>query len=438
MFISSFLLFLFLMPFQTVYLIREVFVSGEKWQYGTIGIYLSDFLLVAIFFFFIRRYSFKNFKCPSFCLFSLFLLILWSFVSIFFANDIWLALSSFLALFFASTLFLITQSLTGKHIKKIIFVLILSGVVQSGIGIAQFLSQKSINTSFFGMSSHIAYEAGSSVLKIDSGRFLRAYGTFSHPNILGLYLAVILILCIAYYVFGSIFEKTGQKIVERIILLSSIVTLLLGLIVTFSRSAWIGFFFGMMVIGMRVWFRKDFWMYIRFLKVLIVCIASIIVFGSILFQQIFPRFDMATIEKEGSITERIQSLYDARTLIGTENIFLFGTGIGNFTARMHILQPQRPFWNIQPAHNVFVLIMVELGVIGCIFFLFLLSSLWIHIVRSFKNIDDISIVFFCAIFTIVPSLLLDHFLWSSHFGILFLFFLFGMVSRQYAIERSST
>ncbi|NTW75824.1 MAG: hypothetical protein HGB34_02885, partial [Candidatus Moranbacteria bacterium] len=40
-----FLSFLFLLPFQTIYLLREPIIGGEKWQYGTIGIYLSSVIL---------------------------------------------------------------------------------------------------------------------------------------------------------------------------------------------------------------------------------------------------------------------------------------------------------------------------------------------------------------------------------------------------------
>ncbi len=42
------LLFFFLLPLQTVYLLREPMIGGEKWQYGTLGIYVTDILLVLI------------------------------------------------------------------------------------------------------------------------------------------------------------------------------------------------------------------------------------------------------------------------------------------------------------------------------------------------------------------------------------------------------
>jgi len=445
---TAFLFFLFLLPFQTVYLLREPFIEGVKWQYGTIGIYISDLLLVSIFISFIvqkffQKYTNKDWEnivlnfVPSpahpvsIILYqsSLILLVTWSFFSIFWAGETWLALSTSFVLLLATGLFFFVRALPREYIKRIVFVLLFSGVVQSGIGIAQFLYQQSIDSSLFGMSSHVAYEAGSSVLKIDSGRFLRAYGTFSHPNILGLYLGVILVLGASYYVFLSTFEKTFRKARERMFLLASLLVIFLGLILTFSRSAWLGVLFGIMVISVGIFLQKEKGVRMRFLKILFVFLLASLVFGTLLSQQIFPRFDAITIDREGSITERVQSLHDAGIIIGEGNILL-GTGIGNFTAQMIHFQPERPVWSIQPAHNVFVLILAELGVVGCMLFLFFLFSVVMYIFTSLKDIDHTSLFFTCALMTIIPSLFLDHFLWSSHFGLLFLFFLFGMVSRR--------
>lgn len=44
----SFVFFVLLLPLQTVYLLREPMIGGEKWQYGTIGVYATDLLIVWI------------------------------------------------------------------------------------------------------------------------------------------------------------------------------------------------------------------------------------------------------------------------------------------------------------------------------------------------------------------------------------------------------
>jgi len=38
-------LFLFLLPWPTIYIIQEKFVNGYKWEYGTIGFYATEIIL---------------------------------------------------------------------------------------------------------------------------------------------------------------------------------------------------------------------------------------------------------------------------------------------------------------------------------------------------------------------------------------------------------
>ncbi|MDD3964968.1 MAG: O-antigen ligase family protein, partial [Candidatus Moranbacteria bacterium] len=453
---TFFLFFLFLIPLQTIFFLREPFIGGEKWQYGTIGLYGTDILLLFLIILSATAYWKRNIDLrfmiykwrPSFqflilkskiknhiseTLLGMFLL--WVGLSIFWAGDQILALYFFVKLLLAVGLFAFVRS-REIDVKKIVWVLILLGVLQSGIGIAQFLGQKSIESSILGMSSYDAYQAGSSVLKIDSGRFLRAYGTFPHPNMLGGFLGVILVLGIAYYVLFIRYVRSWGMARDILFLLTSIIVIFLGLLLTFSRSAWLGVGVGIFVLGIVVFLQKEWDVRIRFFKILIALGLAVTVFGSLLSEQILPRFDTVTIEREGSVTERVQSFRDASVVIGEGNVLL-GTGAGNFTARMISLQPERPIWSIQPVHNVFVLVFTELGLVGFVLFLFFLFSLIknfiagldLRLQRASKSLDsrllgdDTSenliikkenILFGIALLVLIPSLFLDHFLWSSH------------------------
>jgi O-antigen ligase len=152
-----------------------------------------------------------------------------------------------------------------------------------------------------------------------------------------------------------------------------------------------------------------------------------IVFVSVLHAQIFPRFDRTTIEYEGSVSERVQSLYDAKTVMDATSLF-FGTGAGNFTERLLWLEGERPVWTLQPVHNVVVLILAEIGVIGLfLWFVFLGTILlsWKKYLTSLGK-GHIRSIFVLALLVLLPSLLLDHWLWSSHFGIFFSFLLLGL------------
>jgi O-antigen ligase len=306
---------------------------------------------------------------------SLNFLVSWSALSILWAGDRELAAYTFVKLLLAVGVFFLAKSWTDLDRKKVVFVLMAAAVLQSGIGIAQFLSQQSISSSLLGMGEHDAFVAGSSVLKIDSGRFLRAYGTFPHPNVLGGFLGVILMLGISY----SLFRIEERKRNQEIAFLVGLVVILLGLILTFSRVAWLGVAFGVIALAIHINFsnvtreqRSRF--RVTFFQMVGVLGMAGVVFVGILHEQVFPRFDMATIEHEGSVSDRIVSLEDAWTLIN-EHPFI-GVGAGNSTAAVVKGDERgikgemslRPVWSIQPAHNVFILILSELGLVGLVLF----------------------------------------------------------------------
>ena len=425
-----FLIFIFLLPLQTVYLLREPFVGGVKWEYGIVAVYGIDLLLVCILFListsWLRsiKYQVLSIKYGGTEI-LLILLAAWVGVSVFWAPDQILALYFFVKLLLAIGLFFVVRG-TEIDMKKVVFVLLVAGVIQSGIGVAQFLYQYSPGSSILGMSAHEASQAGSSVLKIDSGRFLRAYGTFSHPNILGGFLGAILVFCISYYVFCMRYKKSWSTFFEILFLLGGLIIVFLGLTLTFSRAAWLGVLLGIIVIGFHAFRQDDSWIRRRFLKIVFALGLASLVFGSILQEQIFPRFDTATIEREGSVSERMVSLKDAQPLI-EENPFV-GVGAGNFTAaiiekgeRGVMGEMGRPVWSIQPAHNIFILICAELGLTGLLLFIGFLFSV---LKPAINNPQSVILI------TILPSLFLDHFLWTSHFGLLFFFLLLGLTSRR--------
>ena len=466
-------LFLFVLPLQTIYFLREPFVGGVKWEYGVIGIYAIDLLLlVCVMWFLTEAFFFKKYQIPNikYQISDLILLVFlfWAGVSIFWASDQMLASYFFMKLLLASGLFFVVR-LIEVDMKKVVFVLLVAGVLQSGIGIAQFLSQQSIDSSMLGMSAYDASTAGSSVLKIDSGRFLRAYGTFPHPNILGGFLGVILVLCISYYVFCIKYERSWKCVTEIVTILSGMLIIFLGLILTFSRTAWMGVVLGIATLAIYSNFsnvtreqRSRF--RVTFFQVLGVLVMAGVVFVGILHEQIFPRFDTKAIEREGSVSERIISLQDAERLIAEHPII--GVGGGDFTTaiiekgEMGIMGERgetgsRPVWSIQPAHNVFVLILSELGIVGLVLFVLFLVSLFKSVIPAYEpgsrkaiqeswipgqaRDDNLSDSFFKkengpmligALLTLIPSLFLDHWLWSSHFGLLFLFLLLGFATRR--------
>ncbi len=444
--------FVGLLPLQTVYLLREVFIGGEKWQYGTIAIYGTDILLLLLAIIFLvtpdllSRFRVKLGMVEK----ILMVFVLWAGLSILWAPDQMLAGYFVVKLSLAVGVFLMVKSLDEKESKVVVLLLVLGAALESALGVWQFLLQSTFVSTLLGMSAHEAGQAGTSVLKLGDGRWLRAYGTLPHPNILGGFLGAVFVLGIGYLArFGrdgmrtvlmsrAELRESGVSLWDRFmdtVRMSGITLagamILLGLLLTFSRSAWLGATMGIVVYG--AWSIKYHVWGGRYLRVLGVLAVVLAVFTSVLYEQIFPRFDSTVIAAEGSVSERVQSLWDAERVIGEGNILL-GTGVGNFTAEMMRLQSDRPVWSIQPAHNVFVLIFAELGLVGFVLFVLFLVVVIKSCIPGHPPAggrDDKNIVFLGVLVTLLPSLFLDHWLWTSHFGLFFLFILLGLSVRKY-------
>lgn len=449
-----FLFFLFLLPFQTEFLLREPMIGKEKWQYGTIGMYLSSLMLVfAIISAAIESGErFRRIRIVERMRFIrrkrsgdvfLFVFILWAGLSIVLEQDRALAAYGFLTMLLAVGAFIMVQVMVrrGKG-DRIVTVLIVSAMIQALIGIWQFLSQETFTSTLLGTSAHPIWQAGTSVLKNGTGRFLRAYGTFPHPNVYGLFLAVSLLLVIM-----RIIDMCGKPIAanawKRTAHIAAIPILSFGLIVSYSRLAWAGCTFGILAFGIHL-FRNSFrchpgldWKSIdsgprtgmtrRY--VFAICatvIVSVSVFAGMMHETIFPRFDGAVIFQEGSVTDRMTTYRDAIRVIRDSPFS--GAGMWNSTAELIRLDPGRPVWDIQPAHDVPLLILTELGILGL---LLAVPFVVLIISDSIKKKNTATIAMFLVL---LPSLLLDHFLWTSSFGLLFLFVLFGMSAESESDE----
>lgn len=480
-------LFVFLIPFQTVLLLREPIIGGEKWQYGTIGVYVTDILLfIALLFFVFESLQLSAMRLPRFrrlklamtknwqnWLFLFF--FLWAGFSIFWASDRLLAGYMFVKLLLAGGVFFLAWRMirAGKE-RWIALAIIVAVLLQAIIGIGQFVTQETFSSTLLGTSTHESWQAGTSVLKNESGRWLRAYGTLPHPNMYGLFLAVGLLFVLSELTRSSYgngseqgrshkspliplsergseigssrptvstpltFSKgstrySGGGISSLVrgkmhLLLASIPLLLLGLVLSFSRLAWMGFVFGLLVLVVyRIWRggRRDR----RLLLVPIsVLFFSGAIFTGLLHETVFPRFDSAVVTHERSVVDRISTYREGREIV--RKYPWLGVGAGNYTAELIRAYPDRPVWSIQPAHDVPLLVLTELGIPGFILFLLLGASI---LVRALRRKNTLALVMFLAL---LPSLLLDHFLWTSHFGIVLLILLLGYTFSSQNMENA--
>jgi lysylphosphatidylglycerol synthetase-like protein (DUF2156 family) len=179
-----------------------------------------------------------------------------------------------------------------------------------------------------------------------------------------------------------------------------------ALFFTFSRSAWFAAIVWILVssvFGLRTSVK---WIAYR--------LSLIAMLTALFFPLVQSRLAGETVPELRSRTERISGYSEAIALWRTHP--LVGIGVGNYTIWERAAFPNRAPWEYQPAHNVPLLFLAELGVIG------VLLALWI-LADGFRILTPQH----AMLIALLPLLLLDHYLWSSYVGLL-LFSLFFIPS----------
>ncbi|MEA2065037.1 MAG: O-antigen ligase family protein [Patescibacteria group bacterium] len=424
--------FVFLLPWQTSYKLREVFINGAKWEYGTICFYAIDILLIVLFILFVisnRRLRIKeNYKKTlkdkkKLYFFILILsLVVFSFLSIFWSTDKILALYSVVKIAEAIALFFLLLNVRFSW-QKMFIAFIVAAVIQSGLSLWQFFQQATFASSWLGMSFYDAQELGVSVVQTPLRRWLRAYGSFQHPNILGGYLAISLVLTTGLYL--KIQNKIQQNYKILLIRLSLLLVYCLqfsALLVSFSRSAWIAIAFSLSSIFLLAIIKKQKEEILNLIKIFIISAGIIGIFFTVFQEPFLARVKIRGRLETKSVEERINYTTEAKNLI-KEN-WLVGAGIGNYTLASYYKTGKKyPAWHFQPVHNVYLLVLAELGIIGfLLFFAILISAV------RFLNFKKINFTFFTFLSLLIIAFF-DHWLWSLHFGILFFWLILSIMVK---------
>lgn len=421
-----FYLFIFALPWQTIYFLREPFMDGEKWHYGVIGIYLNSFFLVVwiILELFLQRKNLVETFSEDRKIFCL-TIVYWMVIGI----SVLQAINKMLSIYFwiVVTVGLISFWLLKKsniNIEKIILVFAFTATVQGIFALSQFYFQDTFSNKWLGLEKHEIWQGGTAVIENSNGRWLRAYGSFSHPNILGGYLFLAFILVLGGYLY---FAKNKK---ERIFLLTLLIIIFTGLIVSFSRSSWLTFVLINLFLLFYFLIKKEF----NYLKKVSIVYIFLLLFFSFFFslnKDLFlTRVKMENRLEQQSILERTVLINESKDVI-KEN-WLLGVGLGNYTlfSYQNDLE-QRPIWQHQPVHNIYLLIWSELGIFGFLIFGFLIS------VVIFKNVNflkieknNYKIFLLLNLFGLLIIGLFDHWIYSFYFGIIIFWILFGFLYKD--------
>ena len=317
---------------------------------------------------------------------------------------------------------------TKLKIKKdlpLILVLLSIGVAfESILAIAQFIQKSSLGGPlwFLGERMFSGQTPGIANANIDGRLILRPYATFSHPNVLAGYL----VIAMTFLLFDF------KKIFSGVILVLGTIALLL----TLSRVA-IVLWAVIAVLWLTAYFKKK---RVIGLLVVLVCI------GSILLTPLSSRFTSLVDSDRETITRRQELNMAAVEMFKKSPVV--GVGLNNFLVNLPEYQkptsgPARnalhsnaggPLW-MQPAHNIYLLILAETGIVGFVFFLWFLRKTYIMIkdkgLRIKKKNKKVSLIVYHSSFIIVLALgFFDHYLFTQQQGQLLLALTAGLLWCQ--------
>ncbi len=415
-------LFLFFLPWQAKLILRP----GET-TYSEISLYISHILLLLILFLFLwlrlKEKSRDDENHPL--VYSLIALDVFIFISIFFASDQILAADRYFIILTGFSLFFIIRFGTAPRnyqdplFNKLALIhSFLAGIfIQSVLGIYQFLTQTTFAYKFLGIAAHNPATLGTAVIETANGRWLRAYGGLDHPNILGGVITISLIFY-AYFLARKKILSTKKQIWSSVFLFVSYFISLYALFFTFSRSAWLALLVGFAVLLLIFIINKDKWILGRFNALMFFSAVLISIVILPYRELLMVRLDMQTRLEQKSITERQAYLIQAREIL--QKKFLTGVGVGNYSVAVALADNnKKPAWDYQPVHNTFLLLWTESGLFAFLSFLAFLFFL----IKSGRR----ETFAWAILAPIIILMLLDHWLISLPFGVLFLFLIFGLI-----------
>ncbi len=437
----SMLLFLFLLPWQTRYIWKYGQLNGGYWEYGTGSLYATEILLwIILIVFFIQNFLNKEVWVGLFKKKNIFSLVFAGFLAVVGSsvvlsenfgvsyNYIFHILEgmAIMTVLFRSGQSVIPSeprgdegstpiintdrdsplgaSRTSRKVRNdnYLFALWLGAVVQGALAIYQFLTQHVFASKWLGMAAQESYNLGPSVIQFADERWLRAYGSFGSPNSLGIYLAVL-------FVLGFILYFKTQLPRHKILISVGQLFILSGLLLSFSRGAWLAAMVGLVSLAVVLFFKqKEF---LRdFIKQIIFAVA-VIVFWVVIFYPVFSaRFNLQNRLEATSVSERRGQYSESLSFI--KNNPFFGVGPGVYTFALAKKYPELASWQLQPIHNIYLLILVEMGLVGMLV-LFVLVANFVRII--IKN----NLIYLPVLASLFMLGIFDHWLVSMFTGIVF-------------------
>ncbi len=392
---------LFLLPWQTAYIVDSV---RNSTQYGVVSFTLLDGVVALLCIVFVIRTAmgrvYKTSAWRKTSILSAMLLVLFALLSTRWSSE---PLIAFLGSVRLGEALIVCGLLIYYRAHSTMFMasLMVSATLQSGIALWQFFLQVSPASSWLGMSYHSGQQLGDAVVEVFDQRWLRAYGSMPHPNILAAFVSC------ALFAASSLVNRIPTKRIFFIFLAGWIICNA-GLFFTFSREVWLG-----TLVGIAVLFvvrRPRFVSFHRITPPMMLGLTTVVIWISLsvaYWEPLSARLGVGGWQRleQKSINERLASFNDGFSLIKQSPLL----GVGMHQSTFALKERSYP----QPPHNIFLLVASEIGTIGLALFLALMCSVIVCVRRAQNTRMPIFLGAFCMIGI---AGLFDHFFWSVQSG----------------------
>lgn len=293
-------------------------------------------------------------------------------------------------------------------------VIVFAGGIASIIGIFQFLIQQSIGSWLYvlGERSFTAYTPGIARFVLEDNVLLRPYATFPHPNVFAFFLYTTLVVAIIVLVKYS--RSVSSRYVIPILALITI-----ALFLTFSR---------IVILSTVVTFAPVlFYLASKYLQrrytVVIISVGLLLLFGTYFGTRLFDVDDL--VRDLQWRNELIDITFEiVRSQAGQ------GVGILNFFYHEAFLQRYYSPIFLQPVHNVYLLILTEVGILGFFVVVVCVTSLVYRVWNQFRRYPKKRLIYgilLSASLTVIAVGMFDHYLMTLQQGRLVGAFLLGFI-----------
>jgi O-antigen ligase len=261
------------------------------------------------------------------------------------------------------------------------------------------------------------HQAGAAVLTVGGRNWLRPYGLTFHPNVLGGYLAVGLLVSL------PLLDRRWARPLWWL--------LGVGLLLTFSRSAWLAT--ALVLPPVAAWLA---WRRPEMRRPLVVTLGSaaliVLVVTGALAGQLLSRLRPETATEFRSLRERGELIGLALHLIAERP--LAGVGAGNFAlAARDAHSAAGP----QPVHNVPLLLAAEVGLLGGVLWFWLWLAPGLAMLERLRDAEPWPLILAAAWFAWGVIGLWDGYPWALNTGRLLGASLLGLMGQAWAATPGS-